>query len=117
MNCALISRRFSPRPSSFWGEELGSRMATDFLKKWPTLQAVQKAQPATLRKFYYGHNSRSEALIAQRLLSIKNAVALTSDLALLATHSLAIQTLAAQLAALHPFLGQYDKQIAEVFSA
>lgn len=106
-----------PQAFKLLGDDLASPMATNFLKKWPTLQAVQKAKPATLRKFYYAHNCRSEELIAQRLLIIKNAVALTTDVALLAAHSLAIQTLAAQLAALHRSLEQYDKQIAELFAA
>lgn len=99
------------------GEDLASPMATDFLKKWPTLQALQKVKPAELRKFYYGHNSRSEDLITQRLALHKSAVALTSDSALLAAHSLAIQTLTGQLAALRPFLNQYDQQIAQLFGA
>jgi transposase len=106
-----------PQAPKLVGEDLASPMATDFFKKWPTLQALQKAKPSELRKFYYGHNSRSEELIAQRLEWVKNAVALTSDPALLAAHSLAIQTLAAQLAALRPFLDQYDQQIAQLFAA
>jgi transposase len=99
------------------GDDLASRMATDFLQKWPTLQDVQKVKPATLRKFYYGHNSRTEKLIAERLDKIKTAVALTADPALLAAHSLGIQTLVAQLAALRPFIEQHDEQIAELFAA
>ena len=106
-----------PQAPKLLGEDLASRLATDFLKKWPTLQAVQKVKPAVLRQFYYGHNSRSEELIALRLELAKNAVALTSDPALLAAHSLSIQTLAAQLEALRPFLQQYDQQIAELFGA
>lgn len=106
-----------PQALTLLGEELGSPMATDFLKKWPTLQELQKVKPALLRRFYYGHNSRSEELITQRLALQKNAVALTNDSALLAAHSLAIQTLVAQLAALRPFLDQYDKQIAQLFAA
>jgi len=97
--------------------DLGSPLAADFLKKWPTLQALQKTTPAALRKFYYGHNSRSNDLLRQRLELLKNAVALTSDPALLNTHRLAIQALAAQVAALHPFIQRYDKEIAEVFAA
>jgi len=92
-------------------------MAIDFLKMWPTLQAAQKIKPAQMRRFYYGHNSRSEELISQRLKLLKNAVALTNDAALLAAHSLAIQTLVGQLAALRPFLDQYDQQIAQLFAA
>jgi transposase len=106
-----------PQAFSFLGEDLGSPMATDFLKKWPTLQALQKVKPATLRKFYYGHNSRSEQQIVQRLALLQSAIPLTSDPALLAVHSLVIQTLAAQLAALRPFITRYDEQIAEIFAA
>jgi len=106
-----------PQALKLLGEDLASRLATDFLKKWPTLQAVQKVKPAALRQFYYGHNSRSEELITARLDLVKNAVALTSDPALLGAHSLAIQTLAAQLEALRPCLDQYDQQIAELFAA
>jgi transposase len=106
-----------PQALSFTGEDLGTAMATDFLKKWPTLQALQKVKPATLRQFYYAHNSRSEQHISQRLALLQSAIPLTSDPALLAVHSLAIQTLAAQLAALRPFITRYDEQIAELFAA
>jgi transposase len=97
--------------------DLATPLAAAFLKKWPTLQALQKAMPATLRKFYYGHNSRSNERLTQRLELHKSAVALTSDTALLNTHSMAIQALAAQLAVLHPFIEKYDQEIAEVFAA
>ena len=114
----LISHLKAIFPQAFKlvGEDLASPMATDFLKKWPTLQAVKKVKPASLRQFYYGHNSRSEELITERLELVKSAVALTSDQALLAAHSLAIQTLVGQLAALRPFIDQYDKQIAQLFA-
>jgi len=110
-------KAISPQALQLVGEELASSMATDFLKKWPTLQALQKVSPSVLRKFYYGHNSRSEELMTQRLQLVKNAMALTQDPALLAVHSLAIQTLAAQLQALRPFLDQFDEQIAQLFAA
>jgi transposase len=106
-----------PQALKLVGEDLASRMATDFLKKWPALQALKKVKPSVLRQFYYGHNSRSEELIAQRLETVKSAVALTTDPALLSAHSLAIQTLTGQLAALRPFLDQYDQQIAQLFAA
>jgi transposase len=106
-----------PQALTLAGEDLTTRMAADFLKKWPTLQAVQKESPTDLRKFYYGHNSRSKNLLTQRLELVQSAVALTSDAALLATHGLAIETLATQLAGLSPFIEKYDQQIAQVFAA
>src|SRR6266550_4380508 len=68
-----------PQALKLLGEDLASPLATDFLKKWPTLQAVKKVKLASLRQFYYGHNSRSEELITERLELVKSAVALTSD--------------------------------------
>ena len=106
-----------PQACKLVGEDLASPMAIDFLKKWSTLQAAKKVKPAQMRRFYYGHNCRSEELIIERTDMLKNAVALTHDAALLAAHSLAIQTLVGQLAALRPFLDQYDQQIAQLFSA
>jgi transposase len=96
---------------------LASPMATDFLKKWPTLQAVQAVRPEKLRRFYYGHNSRSGQMISQRLALIQKAVPLTQDAALLAAHSLAIRALAAQLEALRPFIKQHDEQIEQLFAS
>ncbi|MBL9167421.1 MAG: IS110 family transposase [Verrucomicrobiales bacterium] len=106
-----------PQAIDLVGGNLTSPMAADFLKQWPSLSMVKKVSPSNLRKFYYGHNSRSEELIAERLELVKNAVALTTDAALVAAHSLAIQTLASQLAALHPFIEKHDDQIAELFAA
>jgi len=106
-----------PQALDLAGADLASALATDFLKKWSTLQSVQKVKPAVLRKFYYGHNSRSEELMSQRLALVKNAVALTADPALLAAHSLAIQTLAAQLQALRPCIEQHEQQIGALFAA
>lgn len=106
-----------PQAPVLVSHDLASKLATDFLAKWPTLQAVQQVKPAVLRKFYYGHNCRAAALMTERLDLIKAGVPLTRDPALLAVHSLAIQTLAAQLAALRPFIEQYERQIAEVFAA
>jgi transposase len=106
-----------PQALDLVGKNLGSRMATDFLEKWPTLQAVQQAKPSQLRKFYYGHNSRSPELIDARLEQVSKAVALTKDPALLNAHSLAIQTLARQLAALRSSIDEYDQQIAQLFAA
>jgi transposase len=106
-----------PQALKLVGENLGSALCTDFLDRWPTLQDVQQAKPATLRKFYYGHKSRAEDLIRQRLELVQTAVPLTRDAALLAAHRLAIRTLVAQLAALRPFLEQYQQQIAALFAA
>ncbi|MBF8285917.1 MAG: IS110 family transposase [Anaerolineales bacterium] len=112
-----VLKSYFPQALALVGEDLTTRMATDFLKRWSTLAAVQAAKPSVLRAFYYGHNSRSEDLITQRLAVVKNAVALTSDPAIVGAQSLAAGSLAGALAALRPVLARYDEAIARLFAA
>ena len=66
-------KMYFPQAFELAGNTLHHRMACDFLIKWPTLGAVQKASPQSVRKFYYGHRSRQEQLIARRLQLIREA--------------------------------------------
>jgi transposase len=98
-----------------WGGELDSQLATDFLQRWPTLQAVQREKVQTIRKFYYGHNCRRADLIEKRIEEIRTAVALTNDPAIVETSALNVQMLARQIDALRPSISRYDKEIANRF--
>jgi len=51
-------------------ENMTLPLAAHFLLKWPDLASVKKAGPAALRKFFYGHNSRSDKALAERLQAI-----------------------------------------------
>jgi transposase len=110
-------KSYLPQAFDLVGEDLTSRMASDFLKKWNRLEVIQKLKPAQLRAFYYGHNSRSEDLIEQRLALIRSAVALTRDEAIVGALSLEVQQLAVGLAALRDIIARYDAEIAQVFIA
>src|SRR6266478_3094484 len=70
---ALLKAYF-PQALELCGEDLWRPLATAFLLKWPTLSAVQKARPETLKQFYYLNGSRSQKLIEQRLKLIEQAV-------------------------------------------
>jgi transposase len=110
-----VLKSYFPQALELLGEQLSSALATDFLKRWPTLAAVQQAKPSVVRAFYYGHNSRSQERIDERLSLIEHAVALTTDPAVLKAQSLAAQSLALALAALRPILARYDQEIAQLF--
>lgn len=112
-----VLKTYFPQALQLMGEDLSSPMATDFLKRWPTLGAVQKAKPSVVRAFYYGHHSRSQELIQRRLERIGQAVALTTDRAVMNAQSLAAQSLALALAALRPIIGRYDQEIAQLFAS
>lgn len=111
-----VLKTYYPQALALVGEDPGSRLATDFLKKWSTLAALQKVGPNTLRAFYYGHNSRSPELIQQRLDLVKTAQPLTTDPAIVGAQSLHVESLAAALATLRPIIQRYDEQIAELFA-
>jgi transposase len=111
---ALLKQYF-PQALELCGEDLWRPLATAFLLKWPTLQSLQKAQPATVKKFYYLHGSRSQTLIAQRLESIEQAVALTDEIAVLQSHAWRVQLICRQLQDLHRTLAQFEQRLTEVF--
>ena len=62
-----------------WVGALDSRQACDFLRKWPTLAAVQRARPTTVRRFYQQHNCRRAPVIDTRLDEMATAQPLTTD--------------------------------------
>src|SRR3989442_339384 len=62
-----------------WVGDLPSVQACDFLTQWPTLAAVQRARPSTIRQFYRAHNCRKADVIETRLAAIAGARPLTTD--------------------------------------
>jgi transposase len=111
---ALLKQYF-PQALELCGQDLWRPLATAFLLKWPTLQALQKARPAAIKQFYYLQGSRSQKLIEQRLALIQKAVALTDEPAVLHSHTLRVQLLCKELQLLRQALEQFDRQIAELF--
>lgn len=97
--------------------DTSTALAADWLWQWPSLEALRKPSPAKLRKFFYGHNCRSEQKMLERLKLIKEAKALTSELAVIQPAALKVQMLAQQLKSLLPYIARYEKQIAELFDS
>jgi hypothetical protein len=97
--------------------DITTALAADLLVKWPTLAELQKVSPAKLRKFFYGHNSRQEKKILERLALIKQAKALTTDVAIIRPNALRVKLLARQLKSLWPFIAEYERRIAEIFGS
>lgn len=110
-------KEYYPQALFLAGEDLSRAMATDFLLKWPTLQALQRARPRTIRRFYHDHNCRSGERIEQRLEHIRSTTPLTHDTAILDSSVLLVQALAGQLKALAPSIARFDKEIATRFAA
>lgn len=98
-----------------WVGDLASRQACDFVKKWPTLAAIQRARPATVQRFYHQHNCRRAAVIAHRLEQMATAMPLTTDPAIIEPLRLMVQTYASQLRTMLHTIATFDVEIAAVF--
>lgn len=112
-----VLQEYFPQALRWAGEDLATPLAGAFLCRWPTLPALQRARPATIRQFYTAHHCRSMARITERLAEIATATPLTRDPALLESSTLYVQGLARQLMALAPSLAQLDTAIAQRFAA
>jgi len=110
-------KEYFPQALQALHDNLASRLACDFIRKWPTLEAFQHAKPSTLKHFYYGHNIRSAALIQQVLDLAKMAQSLTRDPALIESGRRLAQMHAQQIRSLNQVIADYDQRIKEVFCA
>jgi transposase len=112
-----VLKEYFPLALTVAGTELSAPLATTFLARWPTLTALQRARPETVRQFYRAHNCRSTARITDRLAAIASATPLTRDPAIIGPNARYAQTLARQLAALGPSLAELEQAIADAFAA
>ena len=112
---ALLKQYF-PQALVLCGEDLWRPLATRFLLKWSSLQAVQKAKPPTLKTFYYLNGSRSAKLLERRLALVQGALPVSDEFSLINTFSLRVQLIARQLQLLHQTIQSFDQQIAAAFA-
>jgi hypothetical protein len=96
---------------------LSSRLAGDFLKKWPSFEAFQQAKDSTLKRFFYGHNVRSPEAIKKVLAVAKTAQALTTDPAIVESGSRLAQVHAQVIQTLNPIIQDYEERIQKLFRA
>jgi transposase len=108
---------YFPQALELVGEDLFTPLACEFLAKWPSLPALQRARSETVRRFYYAHNSRRADVIEERLQLIAAATPLTTDEAIVAPAVLTVQLLVGQLRSLTAGIARYEQQIAAVFAA
>ena len=107
---------YFPQAIEWVGVHLYTPLACDWLLKWPTLAAIQKAKPQTIRAFYYAHNCRRPDQVEDHLQTIARAQPLTQDAAVISAYQLTVQMLAKQLRTLHHSIAEYDRQIAQLFA-
>lgn len=110
-------KEYFPLALTVAGTDLATPLACDFLTRWPTLEALQRARPATVRTFYTQHHCRSAARLTERLAAIATAVPVTTNPAIIAPSARYVQALVRQGRALTASLHEFDRAIAEAFAA
>jgi transposase len=80
-----------------WCDDVRTLLVCDFLLRWPTGEALNKARPATLDKFVHEQNSGRRETISHRIAASKEAVPLTTDQAVIHASVLRINALATQM--------------------
>jgi transposase len=95
-----------------WMTDLKAPTTAAFLHRWPTLDALQKARPTTIRRFFQQHHSRSEEWLQFRLEEIPKAVAATRDPAIVESSVAMVQSLLQLIQTLHTRIAELDRQIA-----
>jgi transposase len=113
---ALLKQYF-PQALMLCGDDLWRPLATRFLLKWSSLQAVQKAKPARVQQFYYLNGSRSAKLLEQRLALVEKAVPVTDETALIESFVLRVQLICRQLQLVQQTITHYEQQIASAYAA
>ena len=108
-------KEYFPQALELVNGNLTSRLACDFLIKWPTFQAFQQAKPSTIKRFYYGHNIRSPEVMEKVLGLATTAQALTTDAAIVESGSRLSQMYAQIIQTLNPLIVDYDGRIEKLF--
>lgn len=108
-------KEYFPQALEALSDNVTSRLAYDFLKKWPTFGEFQHAKPSTIKRFFYGHNVRSAQRIEQVQQRAQQSQALTTDAAIVESGVRLSQMHAAVIHTLNPLIEQYDRKIQTVF--
>jgi transposase len=97
-----------------WFDDVSSPTVGALLKRWGSLQELQRAHPGTLKKFFHEHNSRTENRIQERIQGIQSALPATNDKAVLEAYALVARGLAATLAVLRDNIKTLEQRIDEL---
>ncbi len=74
-----------------WAGELGTARACEFLRRWPSLEYLQRTRRSQVRHFYLQQGWKDPATLEQRLEQIRQAQPLTSDPAVLQVSALMVE--------------------------
>lgn len=97
-----------------WFGSAGERLLLAFLQQWPTLDLARTIRRDRLRTFVRGHSRWPEEKIEALYDSIRAAVALTTDDAVVEAYALQAQAIASVIVVLNEQIARYDQTLEEL---
>lgn len=94
--------------------ELHHAFFLDLLKRWPSLEQLQRVHPKTLRKFLKEHGMTNENQQTEFIETVRAAQPLTKDKALIEPRSQYVEVLVQQIRELNRAIAGFDEQLREL---
>ena len=91
---------------------LDTPLVCDFLKRWPTLEAVQNTNDTALRRFFQEHHAHNPAIHQQRMDEIRHAIPATTDQAVSRSSVMVVHTLVEPVRGLAEAIRRFEQEIA-----
>ena len=109
-------KSYYPQPLQ-WFEKPYAPVTLDFLARWPTLEELQKARPATLQEFFKQHQCRDDVKNQARIEDMHKTIAATHDGAVRIAGRAAVCAAVRLLRGLSQSIQDYDQKIEELAQA
>ncbi|POE35440.1 IS110-like element ISEsa2 family transposase, partial [Pectobacterium odoriferum] len=107
-------KQYYPQPLE-WFSHRGSLLLCELIIRWPSLQQLKRARRDTIRNFLNAKGGRAMALTEQRVVSIDNAIPLTTDPSVIEANALMATALATQIKVVSEIIKTYDERIETLF--
>lgn len=96
-------------------DKLDTKLAVDFLRRWPGPKQLLAAGETVLVTFFNQHNSRSEKRMAERLEQIKGCLPVTEGPVLLEVAQMRIEEHLSQIESLNGSIKRYEEALEPAF--
>jgi transposase len=97
-----------------WFRDKDAAIFSDFLERWPTLEAAQRARRDTLESFFRAGNVRRASTIERRIEAIHDERPLHTDEAVTAPARMLVDALLPQLRVLSTGIARFDAEVARL---
>ena len=94
-----------------WFAKLDTKLACELLERWPSLEELQAAAPAEVRKFFRQHRGRHPELTEWRLQGIGQAMSAIRDGAVIEAKGMVVQVIARVLRTLLEGIAALDGRL------